>query len=60
MLCPEGAATFAGWELASARGMVAPDAHVVLFNCATALKYPMPESTATFARGDAFDRLGER
>ena len=60
LLCPEGAATFAGWQLASERGLVEADARVVLFNCATALKYPMPESPATFARGDPFDRLRER
>jgi threonine synthase len=42
LLCPEGAATLAAWELAVARGLIASDARVVLFNCATGLKYPMP------------------
>ena len=60
LLCPEGAATFAGWQLARKRGLVAADARVVLFNCATALKYPLPEAAATFARGDSFERLRSR
>src|SRR5690606_7751115 len=42
LLCPEGAATFAAWERAVADGLLEPDARVVLFNCATGLKYPMP------------------
>lgn len=46
LMCPEGAATFAAWEDAVARGLVDPDAESVLFNCATGLKYPMPEGGA--------------
>lgn len=46
LMCPEGAATFAAWENAVARGLVNPDAESVLFNCATGLKYPMPEGGA--------------
>ncbi len=42
LLCPEGAATLAAWELALARGLVDPGARVVLFNCATGLKYRLP------------------
>lgn len=42
LLCPEGAATWVAWEQARRRGLVADGARVVLFNCATGLKYPMP------------------
>lgn len=41
LLCPEGAATWVAWEQARRRGLVADGARVVLFNCATGLKYPM-------------------
>ncbi len=41
-LCPEGAATLAALRLARERGLVAPGERVVLFNCATASKYPLP------------------
>lgn len=41
LLCPEGAATYAAYEAALARGQVAPGDRVLLFNCATGLKYPM-------------------
>lgn len=42
LLCPEGAATLAGLRLARERGLVAAQERVVLFNCATAYKYPLP------------------
>lgn len=42
LLCPEGAATLAGLQQARARDWVRPGERVVLFNCATAYKYPMP------------------
>ncbi|MGC6411582.1 MAG: threonine synthase [Candidatus Puniceispirillaceae bacterium] len=42
LLCPEGAATAAGYQKALAQGLVQPSDKVVLFNCATGLKYPMP------------------
>lgn len=44
LLCPEGAATFAAWEMALENGQVRKNDKVVLFNCATGLKYPMPET----------------
>jgi threonine synthase len=43
LLCPEGAATFAAWEDAVAAGRLSADAEAVLFNCATGLKYPLPD-----------------
>jgi threonine synthase len=42
LLCPEGAATYAGYLQALEAGRVGRDERVVLFNCATGLKYPMP------------------
>ncbi|VAW06532.1 Threonine synthase, partial [hydrothermal vent metagenome] len=44
LLCPEGAATFAAWQKALESGLVRKDERVLLFNCATGLKYPMPDS----------------
>ncbi len=43
LLCPEGAATFAAWQKALESGLVRKDERVLLFNCATGLKYPMPD-----------------
>ena len=42
LLCPEGGATLAAYKQALATGEVDEDERVVLFNCATGLKYPMP------------------
>jgi threonine synthase len=42
LLCPEGAATFAAWQKALELGLVKKEDKVILFNCATGLKYPMP------------------
>jgi len=42
LLCPEGAATVAGLRRAREEGWVRAGERVVLFNCASGLKYPMP------------------
>lgn len=42
LLCPEGAATVAALEQLVADKIVARDERVVLFNCGSGLKYPMP------------------
>ncbi len=42
LLCPEGAATFAAWQKSLKEGLVDKNDKVILFNCATGLKYPMP------------------
>lgn len=42
LMCPEGAATHAAWKHCVAAGMLDTGASVVLFNCATGLKYPLP------------------
>jgi threonine synthase len=42
LLCPEGGATLAAWRQALDSGLVRREDRVVLFNCATGLKYPLP------------------
>jgi len=42
LLCPEGAATYAAYVAALKDGRIRRDERVMLFNCATGLKYPMP------------------
>ena len=42
LLCPEGAATLAALKQELRSGRIKPDEQVMLFNCATGLKYPMP------------------
>ena len=44
LLCPEGAATAAGYKIALEKEIINVDDKVVLFNCASGLKYPMPDS----------------
>ncbi len=46
LLCPEGAATAAAAREARAQGLISEDDEVVLFNCATGLKYPMPDTAS--------------
>ncbi|MGY8771196.1 MAG: threonine synthase [Pirellulales bacterium] len=45
LLCPEGAATLAAYQQELTSGRISANESVVLFNCATGLKYPMPEVT---------------
>jgi threonine synthase len=42
LLCPEGAATVAALERAKRDGDVKAGERIVLFNCASGLKYPLP------------------
>ena len=46
LMCPEGAATLAAYLQEVAGGRIRPDESVVLFNCASGLKYPMPGAEA--------------
>lgn len=55
LLCPEGGATLAAYREALRTGEVDEDERVVLFNCATGLKYPMPEAPRTLDRHGAID-----
>ena len=43
LLCPEGAATYAAYLKEIESGRITSSESVVLFNCATGLKYPMTE-----------------
>jgi threonine synthase len=42
LLCPETAATYAAYKQSLADGRVGRNDQVVLFNCASGLKYPLP------------------
>lgn len=55
LLCPEGGATLAAYRQALADGLVDEDDRVVLFNCATGLKYPMPEANAMLDKDAPID-----
>ncbi len=55
LLCPEGAATYAAYKQALADGRVGAGERVVLFNCATGLKYPMPEAGTPLRLGSTID-----
>jgi threonine synthase len=55
LLCPEGAATYAAYKLALEKKLVDAAERVVLFNCATGLKYPMPPVTHAVDRHKPVD-----
>ena len=55
LLCPEGGATLAACRLAIEQGLVGADDRVVLFNCATGLKYPMPDRSRRLAKAGPID-----
>jgi threonine synthase len=55
LMCPEGAATLAAYKQSLADGRVGKDDRVVLFNCATGLKYPMPAFSRPLDRHQPID-----
>ena len=55
LLCPEGAATAAALAQEIESGRISKNEKVVLFNCATGLKYPMPPSDQFVDRHFAID-----
>lgn len=55
LLCPEGAATFAAYRQSLENGRIAKSDRVVLFNCATGLKYPMPAVDKSIDRSKPVD-----
>ncbi len=55
LLCPEGGATLAAYREALKLGLVDEDDKVVLFNCATGLKYPMAEANAAIDKDGPID-----
>ncbi len=55
LLCPEGGATLAAYRQALRDRLVDEDERVVLFNCATGLKYPLPAAGETLDLGTTID-----
>jgi len=55
LLCPEGGATLAACALALERGLISGSDRVVLFNCATGLKYPLPDRSRHLSKADPID-----
>ncbi len=55
LLCPEGAATYAAYKQALEQGLVTTDETVILFNCATGLKYPLEAAPQSLDRHQAID-----
>ncbi len=55
LLCPEGAATYAAYKQSLADGRVKKSEQAVLFNCATGLKYPLPQIHRTLDRHKPID-----
>jgi threonine synthase len=55
LLCPEGGATLAAYRHALAEGWIDRNDDAVLFNCATGLKYPMPDASRTLDKDGPID-----
>ena len=55
LMCPEGGATLAAYREALRTGEVDEDERVVLFNCATGLKYPLPSAEQRLDKDAAID-----
>jgi len=55
LLCPEGAATLAAFEQELKPGRISKEERVILFNCATGLKYPMPDAGKTIDLNQPID-----
>jgi threonine synthase len=55
LLCPEGAATHAAWRKSLREGLIHAHDRVVLFNCASGLKYPMPAAEERLDLNAAID-----
>ncbi|HYC16356.1 MAG TPA: threonine synthase [Pseudolabrys sp.] len=55
LMCPEGAATYAAYKQSLADGRVKRTERVVLFNCASGLKYPLPPVRRTLDRHQPID-----
>jgi len=54
-LCPEGAATMRAYEKALSKKLITKQDKVVLFNCATGLKYPLPAVTNKLDKNKEID-----
>src|SRR5205085_1189901 len=53
LLCPEGGAVLAAWRIALDRGLVSREERVLLFNCASGNKYPLPDRSSRLALATA-------
>ena len=53
LMCPEGGAVWAAYRQARADGRVAAGERVVLFNCASGIKYPLPRAEQRIDLGTA-------
>jgi len=53
--CPEGAATYAAYKQSLSDGRVKRTDQIVLFNCASGLKYPLPPARRTLDRHKPID-----
>lgn len=55
LMCPEGGATLAAYKQALREGRIDKDERAVLFNCATGLKYPLPDAPLTLDKNSQID-----
>ena len=55
LMGPEGAATYVAYKKSLIDGRVSNEERVVLFNCGTGLKYPMPPATEVLDRTKPID-----
>ena len=55
LMCPEGAATYVAYRKALDDGRITPSDRVVLYNCATGLKYPLPPADLRLDRHQPID-----
>ena len=55
LLCPEGAATLAAFKKSLSDGLISKNDRVVLFNCASGLKYSLPDIKNTLNKDQPLD-----
>ena len=55
LLCPEGAATMVAYETSISNNLISSNDKVILFNCATGLKYPLPEVVNKVDKNSSID-----
>lgn len=55
LMCPEGGATLAAYRYALDAGLITTSDKAILFNCASGLKYPMPEAPRWLDRNAPVD-----
>lgn len=54
LMCPEGAATYAAYKKELKSGRISPDESAVLYNCATGLKYELPDTSKNHDLNEPF------